>query len=344
MRFQPAGNDTRCDDCAFIQATGEIVEDTPQTFERFLKTAPEYAPKRVRLNSPGGSLRAGVALGELFRSKGFATEVGADAVDPEGHPAFGARASDRKPGVCASACAYAFLGGVERMLEPTSKLGVHRFYSQAAVDQPTEKLFTGQDVDAAQRLTAALVFYVMKMGADARFVSLAATAGHDEMRWLAPEEARELRATYEPRAWKPWRVEAYRGGALAITETNDGLKSIVASCTRRFGPQVVLTDKRTGWDVGEWFEQTRTCPFDGSHPVFDAKVDPSKVQVTRRAEGGAIMRFRLPTVSPPLTSPALLDRDATNAYPSACSSWDYGGSRENFEPAVRLALRNCFAD
>jgi len=79
MRFQAAGNDTRCDECAFIQATGEIVDDTPQAFERFVKAAPQYAPKRVRLNSLGGSLPAGVALGELFRSKGFATEVGAES-------------------------------------------------------------------------------------------------------------------------------------------------------------------------------------------------------------------------------------------------------------------------
>jgi hypothetical protein len=343
MKFQPGGNDTRCRECAFIQASGEIEDGTPQAFERFLGSAPDYVPKRIRLNSPGGSLQAGIRLGEIFRARGFTTEVGSDKVDPEGRPDFGGRASLRTPGVCASACAYAFFGGIERVLDEGSKLGVHRFYSENALAQPAEKIFTGHDLDDTQKITAALALYLVNMGVDARVVALAATAGPDEVYWINLEDARDLRVTYEPRAWKPWRLEPYRGGAIAISETNDGTKRMVASCTRRLGPQVALTNFDTSWDVAYWFGQCRTNLLGGAHPVFGTEVDPTHVQTIKRKEGGAIIRFRLPTAAPSLTSPALFSFGSP-AYPSACVSDQYEGSKINFEPVVRLAFSNCFQD
>ncbi|WP_271504972.1 hypothetical protein [Bradyrhizobium sp. CCBAU 11357] len=343
MKFQPGGNDTRCRECGFIQASGNIADDTPQAFQRFLDAAPNYVPKRIRLNSPGGSLQGGIRLGELFRARGFTTEVGSDRVDPEGHPHFGGRASVRTPGVCASACAYAFLGGIERVLDDGSKLGVHRFYTKSALTQPTEKLFSGRDLDDTQKIAAALVLYLVNMGIDARVVALAATAGPDEIYWITPEEARDLRVTYEPRGWKPWQVEPFRGGAVAVSETNDGTKRMVASCTRRLGPQVVLTNADMSWDVANWFEQCRTGLLGSAHPVFGTEVDPSRVQVSKRKEGGAFIRFRLPTTTPNLASPALFSFQSP-AYPYACGSDQYEGSKINFEPAVRLAFGNCFQD
>ena len=192
-------------------------------------------------------------------------------------------------------------------------------------------------------MVAALVLYTMHMGADARVDALASSAGTNEMHWVQSDEARELRVIYEPRAWKPWWLESYRGGAIAISETNDRSKRMVASCTKRFGAQVVLTDTATNWDVGGWFEQVRTCPFDSTHPVFGVRVDPNQVQVIRRKEGGAAIRFKLPTSTPPLTTPALLDEDGS-AYPSGCSSGSYQGTMANFQPTAHLAFRNCFAD
>jgi hypothetical protein len=281
-------------------------------------------------------------LGEIFRARGFTTEVGSDRIDPDGMPDFGGRASLRVPGVCASACAYAFFGGIERVLDEGSKLGVHRFYSKIALAQPAEKLFSGNDLDNTQKITAALALYLVDMGVDARVVALAATASPNEIYWINLEEARDLRVTYEPRAWKPWRLEPFRGGAIAISETNDGTKRIVASCTRRLGPQVVLTDF-SARDVATWFEQCRTNLLGSAHPVFGAEVDPARVQVSKRKEGGSIIRFRLPTAAPSLTSPALFSL-RSSAYPYACKSDQYEGSENNFEPTVRLAFGNCFQD
>jgi hypothetical protein len=60
---------------------------------------------------------------------------------------------------------------------------LHRFYQSNALLEPSAKIFTGQDLDDTQKLTAALVFYVVKMGVDARLITLAAAAGPNEVYW-----------------------------------------------------------------------------------------------------------------------------------------------------------------
>jgi hypothetical protein len=203
-------------------------------------------------------------------------------------------------------------------------------------------LFTGHDLDNAQRATAALVLYVIRMGVDPRLMALATQAGPDEMRWLSLDEARALRVTYEPFAYRPWRLEAYQGGAIAITESNDGKKRIIASCSKRFGPNVALVDSETSWDITAWLEQCRNSPPPEGHLVFGTRVDANKAQVVRQSDGSTLMRFRLPTSNPPLNSPALLTFQ--QGYARACSTNQYRGSEDNFGPAVRLALRNCLTN
>jgi hypothetical protein len=80
--------------------------------------------------SPGGSLLPALKLGELIRAGGYNTSLGE---------------------ICASACAYALIGGVNRYIAQKdsgvdrdydnrnvdadgTKLGIHQFYQSAALD------------------------------------------------------------------------------------------------------------------------------------------------------------------------------------------------------------------
>ena len=72
----------------------------------FAKLADGLNQAVISLNSPGGNLVAGLAIGRLVRLRGFATAV-----------------PDRA--LCASACALAWLGGKTRYLGPHSALGFH---------------------------------------------------------------------------------------------------------------------------------------------------------------------------------------------------------------------------
>jgi hypothetical protein len=326
-----------CEDCAFIQATGEITPQTPALFEAFIKQK-DFWPKIVRFNSPGGNLGAGIELGQILRANGVSTEVGSDEADPEAAGGtWVVPATKRVPGICASACAYAFMGGIDRQIEPGSKIGLHRFYEENALLAPTAKLFTGADLDEAQKIAAALVFYSIQMGVDPLVISVAAEAGPDDVRWVEAAEGADLKLAYKPHGWKPWHIETYKNGVIAVSETNDAKVEMVAPCSRRSDPKVMLIDRSTDSDVGQWFEGNRTCT--SAHPVFGTLVKPDHINVARVA-GGASISFHLPTATPPLDSPAIFPRDP-DIYAIACSTDSYGGSRVNFKPAVSVAFRNC---
>jgi hypothetical protein len=338
MQFKIIRNGGNCAGCSYTQATGEITPETPKQFESFAASQ-QFGIGAVRLNSPGGNLAGGIALGELFRSRGISTEVGSSEPIPQ---ATEAGLADRSPGICASACAYTFLGGVDRTMDSDAKLGFHRFYQENALAQPSAKLFTGQDLGNAQMITAALTLYTLKMGVDASLIALAASAGPSEMHWISRDDAQKLRVTYDPRAYKPWRVEAYRGGAIAVAESSDSTKNVVVSCSRQLGPNVALIDLKPFSEAADWYEQCSRLNLPDGQPVLGARVARESVRVIRRKDGSLVMRFRLPTNNPSLTSPKLLSFD--DGYPRACSSGDFLATRENFVPAVRLALRNCFQD
>ncbi|MBZ0215415.1 MAG: hypothetical protein K8F25_02580 [Fimbriimonadaceae bacterium] len=347
MEFQGGGNDVRCRECAFIQATGEITTNTPAKFKLLLEKYPRdiYGALRIRLSSPGGDLRSAIELGQMFRDNGNATEIGSDKADlnSDMHSAFGdGRTSVRTAGECASACAYAFLGGIERKIANGSRMGVHRFYRMDVIKNPTLPLFTGQDLAEEQRITSALVLYAMQMGVSPEIVALASEAGPTEMRWVESDEARALKLSYSPREWQPWRIETYNGGVVATSETADKTIRMVASCTKSDGPSFALTDYSD--DVAgtlAWFEQNRTCSNEGYHPILGAHVSPDNVVISKTLDGGARVEFMLRKQRLSLEHPSFFSRSETGFYPNACSTDLYDGSIENFKAAVNIAFRNC---
>ena len=97
MHFEINGTGGDC--CRWIQATGAITQDTPAVFEGFLRSS-KFTPGIVRLDSGGGSAGAGVALGEIFRARGFATEVGSSKINPESVQSLAVKtATPKRPGV-----------------------------------------------------------------------------------------------------------------------------------------------------------------------------------------------------------------------------------------------------
>lgn len=77
--------------------------------EKFATLVRPLGNSIVLFNSRGGSLLAGLRIGQLIRSRGFGTLVPDDDV-------------------CASACALAWLGGNYRLLGPKAHLGFHAAY------------------------------------------------------------------------------------------------------------------------------------------------------------------------------------------------------------------------
>lgn len=142
----------------FVYAHGEITIDTPQRLEAHLKSIEEGSP-HIIFNSQGGSLFAGIRMGEIIRKNGVSTSVGEWQFKNMGHYI------DKKesgPGNCFSACALAFMGGVERSLDnrysAQRTLGFHQFYGSLQIK--------GVELLSSAQITSALIAeYLRSMGA-----------------------------------------------------------------------------------------------------------------------------------------------------------------------------------
>ena len=74
----------------------------------------------VSFRSDGGSVIAGIQIGENIRLKGFTTVVAGN-------------------GRCASACAIAWLGGAPRLMSAEAKIGFHAAYSSKLIRRPASE-------------------------------------------------------------------------------------------------------------------------------------------------------------------------------------------------------------
>ena len=93
-----------------------------------------------------------------------------------------------KGGLCASACAYAFLGGVVRGAPAGARLGVHRFY---LAEQAPASVVLDKKMEADT--TALLRRYVAAMGANPELIALAGSVAPSRMHFLTPAELRRYR-------------------------------------------------------------------------------------------------------------------------------------------------------
>lgn len=316
MEFQHGGARTACRDpqaCAFwIEATGEFTDETDKEFLAFLKGAPNYPYSTIRLSSAGGNMESAIRLGLALRSRNFTTETN----------------------FCASACLYAFLGGVERrVIDTNPKVGIHRFYYDQAVIQPQLKLFSGMDMDDTQRLMAGLLLYTSQMGVDPRLIALSIQAGPLQMRWLSTDELREFNVTYEPNTWTPWRIEVPSNyvGLVAVSETQDKSRSMQIVCSN---DQINFTiiDKE---DQSEWFAQCKSTL--AQHSVLGAVVPSSSIRLLKKPDG---ISFKLPKHRTPFSSASIFS-EGNPDYPMVCQSDRYLGTSLGLKKMATLVLKNC---
>lgn len=180
---------------------GEIDNDAPARVAAALSQVGSDGVD-VYLNSPGGSLFAGLKIGRMIRKAGGNTHIGVLVPDNDHMPIKGSwlRAI---PGGCYSACSLAFLGGVYRFSDGKSEYGVHRFSSSTS---------TSSDLDAAQVITAAVANFIREMDVDTALLDLMTSSGKDGMRMLSQQEMKSLRVVNNGRGKAEWSIEAMTGG------------------------------------------------------------------------------------------------------------------------------------
>jgi hypothetical protein len=156
-----------------VAAEGEIVEDTPDVFARFLRSHVGSEPLRgiLLIDSPGGKVIASMGLGMA---------VVVARVAAEGGPLVSGR--------CYSACVYALMGGRKRVIPRQSRVGVHRMFNYVDGVDPMsgEVLRERRYADGGMR--KALARYSASMGVSRDLIALAERTSPDRVHLLTASE------------------------------------------------------------------------------------------------------------------------------------------------------------
>jgi hypothetical protein len=142
-----------------------------------ISALPADSAVAVLLESPGGSLAEGVAMGRFFYRARIITVVG-------------------NKGVCASACSIAFLGGRNaktgkpmRIKSSTGLLGFHQFSLKFDTNKKYAKKDYDDMVQGVQDITFALVDYFKAIDEDLTFLPFMLRAPNESIRLLSNEDA-----------------------------------------------------------------------------------------------------------------------------------------------------------
>ncbi|WP_173934948.1 hypothetical protein [Chelativorans sp. Marseille-P2723] len=155
---------------SIIRVTGPIENGDAERFKAYWnENAYDSWNFIVSLDSPGGSLIDGIEIGRFLR------KVGADTVVKRYSPTVPGRFSDELPGAeCYSACALAFMGGVERDVPDTGRIGFHQFYGGGAST-------TAEAMERTQYIAAMVANYLRDMGAKVELFEIMSLKSPEDM-------------------------------------------------------------------------------------------------------------------------------------------------------------------
>ena len=165
MTFEPAAAS------ATLVAEGSIEPETPAAFLAALKSLPASRAPTLLISSPGGDVKAALALGALFRSHHVRAVIA--RIDPS-------RPGGRRGGYCASACVYAVMGAERREAPAGAAICLHKMYVALGTGEGAAR----QGADSG--LVAELYRYARRMGFGPEIVAAAEGQPQDWVRPMSP--------------------------------------------------------------------------------------------------------------------------------------------------------------
>jgi hypothetical protein len=257
-----------------VMMSGEIDAGAAARLEGVLRTVGGDGAD-IYINSPGGSLLAGMQIGRLIRKAGATTRIGTLSLDKEG--SLGGKAFVKHVnGFCHSACSLAFLGGLYRYADSGDMYGVHRFSSSSSP--------SSNDMDAAQVISAAVAAYIREMDVDPALFDYMVERGKDGIRILTTKELTLLNVVNNGRQRPIWSIESIEEGLYlrGVQETVYGRGKAAFLCSK--GRVVYLSLYQAGATrareiaSGRWYHSV----------LVDGKSLPLDQRTTARATGDEI--------------------------------------------------------
>jgi hypothetical protein len=178
MTFQKLTGPAECAPRECILASGPIDRDAISGFEAMVRAEHVRPGALLVLNSQGGVLLYAIRLGEEVRKVGLSTTVA--SYEPG--------SAELEPAECSSACAFVFLGGVERTVYDGSRVGVHQIYANL---QARDALSVGD----VQFLTSLCAMHIDHMGGGVGILVQALRTPPEAVHWFSADELARLQLT-----------------------------------------------------------------------------------------------------------------------------------------------------
>jgi hypothetical protein len=266
----------------WVAASGQIQRDTASKFLAFKSSNPVEG-LFLTLDSNGGNVGAGMALGKMVRAAQMQTIVGRTITVGEKQRLRSADVS------CASSCVLVLMGGVRRHVPEDAGVDVHMFsVNLNAEGEKVRPDVTMRDVEDAQRAMARHAIYINEMGINPRYLELMTEASFKgTIRRLTPKELTSIQLA-EP-AGKQIPATAFSGWALtSASSTPQLLRSmrLLSSEKQTIDHELIVSCDAVRGFYGVLYRQTLT------------KVAPPAQQIAlvkaRLETGGWDFIFRAP--------------------------------------------------
>lgn len=284
MEYRNSYSGGNCSTCSWIAADGEIKDGDAKKLLDYIAANDIDYQNLIIINSPGGNVAAALELGQLVRKRGMRVMVGRTE-DEEVEGAL-KTIQTYNPGICASACVFVLMGGVEREISEDSRVGVHQF-------APTsdELGSVASATSSTQTIMAGLQGYAMQMGVDASVLTLASSTAPEDMMWLEPRDMERLNllTSRNFRTMGEWELKPAGTGLIARTsqeQSNGRTTTFVVDCRNLYiGFQV--TSERIK-DIAESIRgvSLRTEASLSSYPLKIADVKLMEQMIVVSVAGG----------------------------------------------------------
>jgi hypothetical protein len=185
-----------------VVADGLLDRDAAEQFKRLLPSIPSQQTV-IEFNSLGGDLVGSLALGQAIRQAGLNTRIRYAIASQDSKP----QNKDPAFAQCYSACALAFLGGVQRQLDPRARYGLHALQGNK-----------DQGIDLVHR-------YLDRMGVDRRMTDYLLLARGQQVNLINTDSAKRLNIDNQgATGLAVWKVQSTKQGAQIALITEKQLK------------------------------------------------------------------------------------------------------------------------
>lgn len=334
FRIHYVGNGGNCNGCEWIAVDGDIPFDAGRLFRQYVKKH-KFAgiPLYVTFNSVGGSLVGGIRLGRAIRSLGMKTSIGKTVIDDTPH-------HNTVKGKCFSACAYAFLGGVARLVDE-GEYGVNQYNSDALLKGSTSKAFSPIDFSNQQTLAGFLLSYLLEMGVSGDLMVEANKTSPADMNILSLKKLTAYRVAFDPKRYEEWNLKAYRNGLVTESRTQDKKNKMTIFCDASGLAKLLLTLNIPGSERKLFKKKFAEI---GNFSLLNRKIKRASVRLEERSANvilhvplSAAALDGLESSKDPFTSFSVHLDEARSLFSLFHGQFNLNG----LSSGVRLVRRNC---